>query len=98
MPLKPAQKRYLRGLAHALNPVVLLGNKGVTEAVVKEMSIALDRHELVKVKLSGADKDERGAQIEELAKTTGAETVQSIGKVATFYRRNAEEPKLMLPK
>ena len=98
MSLKPTQKRYLRGLAHSLSPVVMLGNKGVTESLVKEFSIALDRHELVKVKLSGADKDERTAQIAELAQTSGAETVQSIGKVATFYRRNADEPKLMLPK
>lgn len=98
MSLNPGQKRYLRGLAHALSPVVMLGNKGVTQSLVKEFSIALDRHELVKVKLSGADKDERGAQIAELAQTTGAESVQAIGKVATFYRRNADEPKLMLPK
>ena len=98
MSLTSGQKRYLRGLSHALSPVILLGNKGVTPAVIGEFALALDRHELVKVKLSGADKDERAGQIEALATASGADSVQSIGKVATFYRRSAEEPKLMLPK
>lgn len=97
MPLSPSQKRYLRGLAHSLKPVILTGNKGVTPALLKEFSAALDQHELVKVKL-GDDRDERKAHIAELGEGTKAELVQSIGRVACFYRRNEEKPKLALPR
>lgn len=97
MPLSPSQKRYLRGLAHNLKPVILTGNKGVTPALIKELSNALDQHELVKVKL-GDDRDERRAQIAELGDVAKAELVQSIGRVACFYRRNEDKPKLALPR
>lgn len=98
MSLKPTQKRYLRGLAHALKPVIMVGNKGVTEALLGEFSIALDHHELIKVRLAGDDRDERAGQIAELAKASGADLVQNIGKVACFFRRNHEAPKIALPK
>ncbi len=97
MPLSPSQKRYLRGLAHSLKPVIMTGNKGVTPAVIKEFSNALDQHELVKVKL-GDDRDERKAHIAELGEGAKAELVQSIGRVACFYRRNEDKPKLALPR
>jgi RNA-binding protein len=98
MPLSPSQRRYLRSLAHDLNPVILLGGKGATDAVVKELDNALSRHELVKVKLSGGDKDERQAQVDVLVAGTGAESVQQIGHVAVLFRRNEDEPKLALPR
>jgi RNA-binding protein len=98
MSLSPSQKRYLRGLAHALKPVILTGNKGITPALVREFSGALDQHELVKVKLGSEDRTERAEQISRLAKEAAAELVQSIGKVACFYRRNEEQPKLALPR
>jgi RNA-binding protein len=97
MPLSPSQKRYLRGLAHSLKPVILTGNKGVTPALIKEFSAALDQHELVKVKL-GDDREERKAHIAELGEGAKAELVQSIGRVACFYRRNEEKTKLALPR
>jgi RNA-binding protein len=97
MPLSPSQKRYLRGLAHSLRPVILTGNKGVTPALLKEFSAALDQHELVKVKL-GDHRDERKLHIAELGDGARAELVQSIGRVACFYRRNEEKPKLALPR
>lgn len=96
--LSPTQRRYLRSLAHDLRPVILLGNKGATEAVAKELGQALDIHELVKVKLSGGDKDERQEQIAFLAGQTGAETVQEIGHVVVLFRRNEQDPKLALPR
>ena len=97
MPLSPSQKRYLRGLAHSLKPVILTGNKGVTPALLKEFSAALDQHELVKVKL-GDNRDERKLHIAELGDGAKAELVQSIGRVACFYRHNADKPKLALPR
>lgn len=98
MALSPSQIRYLRSLSHGLNPVVLLGNKGASEAVVKELSQALEIHELVKVKLSGGDKEERQAQLDTLLAGTGAEAVQQIGHVAVLFRRNVDEPKIALPR
>ena len=98
MPLTPSQKRHLRGLAHALKPVILVGSKGVSDAVVSEFQQALEHHELIKVRLSGEGRDVRAGQIERLARAGDAELIQSIGKVATFYRRNDESPKLALPK
>lgn len=98
MPLSPSQRRYLRSLAHDLNAVILLGAKGATEAVVKELDLALSHHELVKVKLSGGDKEEREAQIATLAEGTGAESVQQIGHIVVLFRRNEDEPKLALPR
>lgn len=97
MSLSPNQKRYLRGLAHSLKAVIHTGNKGVTPALVKEFSVALKQHELVKVKLGSEDREQRKTQIVELSEASRAELVQSIGKVATFYRRNDEKPKLALP-
>ncbi|HET6805195.1 MAG TPA: YhbY family RNA-binding protein [Frateuria sp.] len=98
MPISPSQRRYLRSLAHDLHPVILLGAKGATPAVVKELDLALSHHELVKVKLSGGDKEEREAQIAYLIDGTGAESVQQIGRTATLFRRNEDEPKLALPR
>ena len=98
MPLTSFQKRYLRGLAHSLSPVVMLGQKGVTPSLITELSVAIDRHELIKVRLSGADKEERSAQIEALASGSGCELVQTIGHTATLWKRNEKEPKLPLPK
>jgi RNA-binding protein len=98
MSLSPSQRRYLRSLAHDLKPVILLGAKGATDAVVKELDLALTHHELVKVKLSGGDKDERQEQIDFLAGGTGAQSVQQIGHIVVLFRRNEDEPKLALPR
>ena len=68
MALSPSQRRYLRSLAHDLHPVILLGAKGATDAVVKELDQTLSHHELVKVKLSGGDKEEHIDAIIERAK------------------------------
>jgi RNA-binding protein len=98
MALSSSQRRYLRSLAHDLSPVILLGAKGATDAVLKELDLALAHHELVKVKLSGGDKEERQGQIDFLIDGTGAEDIQTIGHVLVLFRRNADEPKLALPR
>lgn len=98
MSLTSFQKRYLRGLAHSLNPVVMLGQKGVTPSLVNELSLALGHHELIKVRLSGGDREERTAQIDALTTDTGAEVVQVVGHTATLWKRNDKEPRLPLPK
>lgn len=98
MSLTSSQKRYLRGLAHAIKPIIQIGNKGITAALTTEFSLALDHHELVKVRLAGEDRAARAEQITDLGAAAKAELVQSIGKTACFYRRNAEAPKIALPK
>lgn len=98
MPLTASQTRYLRGLAHALKPVVTVGGKGVTDAVLKELDHALDDHELVKVKLGGDDRKARTAELARLAGANRAEPVQAIGRIAVLYRHNAERPRIALPR
>ena len=98
MPLSSHQKRYLRSLAHSLDPVIIVGQKGVTPSLLKEFDGALARHELVKVKLADADRDDRAETIELLREGSAAEVVQTIGRVACFFRRNAKQPKIELPR
>lgn len=98
MALTSSQIRYLRGLAHPLKPVLLLGGKGVTAGVLAELEQALDDHELIKVRLSGADRAARAVEIGKLAASSNAEAVQSIGRIAVLYRRNADKPQIALPR
>ncbi len=98
MPLSNSQRRYLRGLAHDLKPVILAGAKGVTDALIQEFGQALDHHELVKVRIPAEDRSDFAAQAARLAEATGAETVQTIGRTAVFFRRNAEKPVIALPR
>ncbi|MGH8125986.1 MAG: ribosome assembly RNA-binding protein YhbY, partial [Rhodanobacteraceae bacterium] len=97
MALNPAQTRYLRGLAHRLKPVLLLGGSGVSAGVLKELEQALADHELIKVRLAGSDRAARAAELAKLAGSSRAETVQAIGHVAVLYRRNDEQPGIALP-
>lgn len=98
MPLSNPQKRFLRELAHALKPVVMVGQRGVTESLIQELDGALSHHELIKVKIANGDHAARDAEIDALIAATGAELVQRIGHVACFYRPNAEQPRLQLPR
>jgi RNA-binding protein len=98
MALNNRQVRYLRGLAHPLRPTVMIGNKGLTDAVVAELELALTHHELVKVQIAGDDREQRAGFAEELVRRSGAEPVQKIGKIVCLYRRNPESPGIELPK
>lgn len=97
MSLKPSQKRYLRSHAHHLKPVLQSGAKGVSDAFLAEVGVALDQHELIKLKLAVGDRDERSAMITEVTRRTGADLVQSIGHTIVLFRRNRDEPKIPLP-
>jgi len=87
--------RKLRGLCHQLSPVVIVADKGLTENVNAEIELALDSHQLIKVKLRG-ERDQRADWIRRIAESTGAELVQKIGQIACFYRRNPEKPQISL--
>lgn len=92
-----SQLKYLRGLCHTLKPVIMTGNQGLSEAVHQELEIALKHHELIKVKLRTDDRDERKSWIETIQKKHQAQLIQKIGHVASFYRRNPKNQKIVIP-
>jgi RNA-binding protein len=96
MSLTQSQRRHLKGLAHHLKPVVMIGQHGLTQKVFNEIEIALDAHELIKVRVSGADRDDRKVMLDAIGNRCSAELVQSIGHIAVFFRRNSEKPKIEL--
>jgi RNA-binding protein len=98
VPLTGKHKSFLRSLAHKLKPVVQIGHQGVTDGVLAALEVALDRHELIKVKVAGdaeVDASEIGPQIE---KATKSQVAQIIGHTLVIYRRRAENPKIVLPR
>lgn len=95
--LSGRQRRYLRGLGHHLEPVVLVGKEGLSEALVAATSAALEQHELVKVKLGESVAGDRHELAEALAAATGAELAQVLGRTMLLYRRREEEPAIELP-
>ncbi|HEY2683535.1 MAG TPA: ribosome assembly RNA-binding protein YhbY [Steroidobacteraceae bacterium] len=97
MTLSEKQKKHLRRLAHPLNPIVMLGNAGLTDGVVNELERALTDHELVKVQARVGERDARNQVLEELAVRTASTLVQRIGHVGVFYRPRKELPKILLP-
>lgn len=98
MPLSNSQRRYLRGLAHPLHPLVMIGDKGLTPAVLKELESTLLTHELVKVRISAPDRETRDSWAGQMVEETGAEVVQRIGHVLTLYRPHPDQPQLALPR
>ena len=88
------QKRHLKTLAHARKPIVIIGDNGVTPAVLHEILLALDHHELIKIRVNAEDRAAREAMIEGICATSGALLVQRIGHIATLFRRNPEAPRI----
>lgn len=81
----------LKARAHHLNPVVMIGQKGLTESVIQETDTALRAHELIKVRVLGDDREERTAIYQELAAAVDAHPVQHIGKLLVLYRERRED-------
>lgn len=98
MTISASQKRYLRSQAHHLKPVVTVGQRGLSDNVFTEIEIALNYHELIKIKITGADQEDKKIMIDTISAQTGADLVQTIGHVAVFFRRNLKKPKVALPK
>lgn len=97
MQLTEKQRRHLKGLAHPLKPVILMGNAGLTDAVVNATAEALSAHELIKVRLPGLEREDRDAALALLAERTDSTMVTRIGHVAVLYRRHPELPRIVLP-
>jgi RNA-binding protein len=98
MDLTERQKKFLRREAHNLNPVVTLGDKGITDALIKELNAALEHHELIKVKVRAGDRDSRDQIITELTSGANAILISRVGNVAAMYRPRKKDPKIVLPK
>jgi RNA-binding protein len=84
------QQLFLKQRAHHLKPLVQVGQKGLTEAVVREIDLTLAHHELVKIRI-GAQRDQRQHILEQVCTQLGATAVQSIGQTATLFRRNPQK-------
>ncbi|PKL17170.1 MAG: ribosome assembly RNA-binding protein YhbY [Spirochaetae bacterium HGW-Spirochaetae-5] len=87
-----SQKRKLKSLAHKLKPIVLIGQKGITESLVKAVDKALEDHELIKVKFIDL-KDEKVELAAKVVSDTKSFLVNMIGNTAIIYRENPERPK-----
>jgi RNA-binding protein len=95
--LSEKQRKYLRGLAHGRDPIVMVGQSGLSAAVSNELEIALGAHELVKVRARVGDREQRDSILNQLATQTTSTLVQRIGNVGVFYRPHKERPKIILP-
>jgi RNA-binding protein len=89
--LSPARRRELRGRAHKLDPVVLVGSSGLSTRVLAEIDRSLKSHELIKVRVN-SERAEREAILEEICRQTGAQPVQHIGKILVLFREKPESP------
>jgi len=89
--MTPNEKKQLRTKAHSLKPVVMIGQAGMTDAVLAEIDLALEHHELVKVRIRTSDRVKRKQDIIDICSHAGSECIQSIGQIATLYRKNPDK-------
>jgi len=97
MKLSESQKKFLRGLGHELKPVIMIGDAGLSESLLKEFCSTIEHHELIKVRVRASDREMRDNIISDLCKKGSAELVTRIGNVALIFRRNNEKPQVPLP-
>ncbi|MFI0397732.1 MAG: ribosome assembly RNA-binding protein YhbY [Thiolinea sp.] len=96
MELTDAQKKRLKGLAHALHPIVLIGQNGLKDTILVEIDQALEYHQLVKIKINAGDRDLRDQILEKILEhTSEAILIQKIGNTAVLYQRNPDRPYLL---
>jgi RNA-binding protein len=91
--MKSSERQALKSQAHSLKPVVIIGSNRLTESVLEEIDRSLLTHELIKVKVSGLEKEDRKACGTEIVKTTGCELIQMIGNILVLYRYNPKKHK-----
>jgi RNA-binding protein len=95
--ISAAARRHLRALGHHLDPVVHCGKEGVSAALIAAADSALDKHELIKVRISENAEGDRHDLSEALAKATASELVEVLGRTLLLYRRHPTKPKVTLP-
>ena len=92
--LSKSQKKQLKGMAHSLKPVVIVGQHGMKESIDDEIAMAIKYHQLIKVKVGVGDRDARDELIAQMVETHNAILVQRIGNIAVLYRFNPQKGKL----
>ena len=92
-PLTAKRRSELRAQAHKLNPIVIIGDKGLTDEVLAEIDRSLKAHELIKVRAATDEREARDAWLEKICERLEAHPVQQIGKVFVVYRENPKEAK-----
>ena len=95
--LNTKQKQHLKSLAHKMKPVVMIGNNGLTEGVLSEIEIALEHHELIKIKVSGSDKETKNLIAKTICNETQSTFIQLIGNIIVLFKQG-EDSKYQLPK
>ena len=88
--------KFLRGMSHDIRPVVMIADKGLSENVMNEIELALDSHELIKIKIR-QDRETRNEFIEKILETTSSTKIHSIGQTLTIFRENSDDPQYELP-
>lgn len=92
------QKKFLRSKGHSLKPIVMVGNKGLTEAVSAEIASTITKHELLKIRICADNRDAKQAIIEKIIDQTTANLIQVIGNIIVIYHPFAEDQKIILPR
>ena len=92
--LTPRQRTHLKGRAHALEPVVYVGQAGLSDTVLVEVERALTAHGLIKVKLAGAGREDREALTKDICDRTGAVAVQTVGRMLVLWRPRPDDDPL----
>lgn len=95
--LSERQKKHLRGLGHTLHPLVTVADKGLSETVMKEITGALEHHELIKIKVRVGDRTVRDQLLADLVTRTDALLLQRVGNIALVYKSPPKDPKIKLP-
>ncbi|MDH3288630.1 MAG: YhbY family RNA-binding protein [Betaproteobacteria bacterium] len=88
--LTPAERRALRARAHHLHPVIMIGEAGLTPAVLREIDLALKSHELIKIRVLGDDRGQRKSMIGDICSALAAHPVQRVGKILVVFRQHPE--------
>ena len=92
MDMNTKQIKHLKSLGHKLNPIVTVGQNGMKESINNELEIALDYHQLVKLKVNIGDRDARDALVQQIVETHNVLLVQRVGNIALLYRKNNKKP------
>ena len=99
--LSSRQKKFLKGLGHALSPVIMIGKEGMSSSLIEATKVELMRHELIKVKIGNNSGLEKNKTAQVISEATGSDLVQLIGKTLLLYKKNPErskEERIVLPK
>lgn len=97
MQLTEPQKKFLLRQAHTLKPVVAVGDKGITQALLDEVEGAIKHHELIKIRVRAGGREQRDAAIDAILTASHAALLSRVGNVATIYRPRKKKPRIILP-